>query len=183
MNNPNQAIVLTPLIKSGPGGDYVTGWPTTRYNDKIDNDPLGLFGRIGIAVAFIATSLRRLSHLRRPHPLVGRKVQTLDTAPTAMAVLTALTASDPANYRKLRRNTHEFQKSKTPKTDTYAYPQTTPDPAVHRRLSPQQWLFPDSSGDCPQTTRKQSHRFRTRRSPRSKRTAYTTAQQGTLFDD
>ncbi len=175
-----------PIARFGTGGDYVRDWPPPK-TDKGIYDAAGLFGQIGRIAALTALAAR--AALRALTAYKIRRKRTLPTPSTAPVcqirpdsqVSVIQTCRSVQKWRKthdLKPQTQRF--ILLPQSDPH--PPAAPNPPLRRRIPQQKWLFPDLAGDGKNHPAKQGHRLRARRSPRTKRIAATTAQQGTLFD-
>ena len=170
-----------PLVKLGPGADYVRIWPPCKIREKMPDSP-GIFGLMGVGLALIADVLRRTSKRMSLFAPSQSQQDTASDGPVAQPIAFALSPLNKCRSVKQWRNVDERQSLSNPERCYDPDAQTNTNPVLHPRLSRQQWLFPDFAGDSPKIPTESSHRLRTRRSPRKKRIPAAAAQQNTLFD-
>ena len=178
-----------PLCMFGPGGDYRKTWPTDSCG-LADYDAIGLFGRIGIVLAWLADVLYRLwSGLNLVSVQISdRSFQSRKDDDVLMPVSADTVTSVCHSFRSVqlwRCTDDPFSPKKkvSQKDTTYPDPKTSTDTASNPFLSRRQWLFPNFEGNGRPSSVKQSNRFRARGNTRAKRRSASFAQQGTLFDD
>ena len=181
----------TPLCRFGPGGDYQKTWPPDSGR-LTDYDAIGLFGRVGIVLAWLAGTIYRL--WKGLYPAVAqisdRPCRLKHDDNVRVSVLPdSVTAASPS-FRSVqlwrctdapfsaRKRTRKISREDL----SHSHTQTSTDTASDPFLPHQQWLFPDFAGDGRQSPVKQSNRFRARGNSRAKRASASFAQQGTLFD-
>jgi len=167
-----------PLCRFGPGGDYVRDWPGRTTS--------GASGELPVDYD------RHINRLKR-------RDDTACGDAAGAGIATKLEPGYSAVFRllKLGRNAYETCCKKRPlpggchlgshSRSGWAvtgdpYPSAGANPASDRKLSRQEWLFPNIAGDGSGLARKQGNRFRACRSSGTKGPAAPRAKQGTLFD-
>jgi len=178
--NPNAEAAL---IRCGPGGDFQHTWiggeSTLCYSDTSIYGQIGwVIGGFLLVLARLYCWLRsknidRLALTMAAYVSVPIKIESRQSDPvlkSCRSVTNWRCSNDPGKTKKDLRHDH---------TDA-ASVRNSP---LDRRLSSQEWLFPDLAGDWRKTSVKQSHHLRARRSPGRKKDFAATAQQGTLFDN
>ena len=184
-----------PVCKFGPGGEYERIWPAASTK-KPQANSAGLFNRTKATAGWFAGIT---DYLLQAAGLLDKRSKGSPAGPVQRNDIRTSFSGDSMvlagqSYRLvgLWRNSDEktFYSAKqlqnvrlieTARCDSDSA--TGTNTSSYPCLSRQQWLFPDLAGIGCKTSTKQSNRFRTRRSSRSKRASASQSKQSTLFDD
>ena len=171
------------VLRFGPGGDFQHTWgggdSTLCYSDS------GIYGQIGCVMGGFLLFLARLYRWLRDKNNGGSAQKMAANVTVPIQIETRLTVPVLKACRSVTNWRCSNDPGKTEKNLRHDYTDAASvrNSPLDRRISPQEWLFPDLAGDCRKTSVKQSHYLRARRSPRRKKDFAASAQQGTLFDN